>query len=325
MLCGGCGAKVSADVLNQVLRDNGVGVDSLDDAARYEPPPGVTMLHTVDALKSFVEDSYLFARIATEHALSDIYAMGGVPVNALAVISVPQGTPEAVRSTLQQVVAGVRDVLDDASVKLIGGHTTQGAELNVSLAVNGTVEAVLEKRGARPGDHLVLTKPLGTGTLFAADMQYQAKGVWIKNALRVMQQSNQKAGALLKQYGASSCTDVTGFGLAGHLSEMLGSSGYSAGLKLDAIPVLDGAVVTVNRIKSTLHEGNQRSIGATEMSSHPTFPLLFDPQTSGGLLAAVAAEDSADLVAELQTAGYESACVIGEILEMGKHTILFND
>tara|TARA_R110002072_G_scaffold64_9_gene423 strand:+ start:13910 stop:16090 length:2181 start_codon:yes stop_codon:yes gene_type:complete len=327
MRCGGCGSKVSAGLLTEVLQNAGLSSASLDDAAIYEPPNGKVMLHTVDTFKAFPVDTFTFARIAAHHALSDIYAMGGQPVTALAIMTVPYGTPRKIRSTLEQLVAGSREVLEEEAVELVGGHTTEGAEMSLGFAVNGiaTQSDLMTKQGLMPDQVLILTKPLGTGTLLAADMQYQARGEWIQSALACMDQSNRQAAEVFKEFGVQACTDVTGFGLAGHLLEMLRASRCSAVIQLDKLPVLEGALECLmdKKITSTLHEGNRAACPEVTHKPHRRASLVFDPQTSGGLLAAVNAEDADQIVLALTKAGYVHARRIGRISSSGTAHLYF--
>ena len=334
MQCGGCGSKVSADLLRDVLFDLDVDVDGLDDAAIFEVPAGKMMLHTVDSFKSFIDDPYVFSQVAVNHALSDIYAMLGQPVTALAIITLPHAKPDRSKALLTQIMAGIIDQLQKEGVKLIGGHTSEGAELSIGFAVNGLIDGKegssnlgpgtinsgitdankRAKQGARLEDKLILSKPLGTGTLFAANMQYKAEGQWIQQATEMMLTSNRDAAHILKD--ANACTDVTGFGLAGHLMEMLKSDNLHAEINLDQLPLLEGAQESINKlgVKSTLHDANQRSApGVDGFTDHPAFPILFDPQTAGGLLAAVDSASAEDLVAQLNASGCLDAKIIGSI------------
>ena len=322
MQCGGCGAKVSADLLQGVLAKLNLAVASLDDAALYRVPANQLMLHTVDVFKAFVDDPYRLARIGVNHALSDIYAMGGTPVTALAIVTTPYGREAATRNLLEQLMQGAVDQLAAEAVALVGGHTTEGAELSIGFAVNGVVDEarLLPKAGMRPGQLLVLTKPLGTGTLFAADMQHLAKGRWIVAALDMMEQSNAAAARVFATFEAgqvSACTDITGFGLGGHLQEMMLASNVNVRLDLDRLPVLEGALTCLLDLglRSTLHAGNQRSVTVLRSTGQRLEPLLFDPQTAGGLLASVAAAQAPALLRQLHAAGYHSAGVIGEVLQ----------
>lgn len=332
MRCGGCGAKVGATVLQRALsqlkpavRDDVlIGLHEPDDAAVVEVPPGKVMVHSVDSFRAIVDDPYLFGRIAANHSLGDIYAMGADPQTALAIATVPYGLEEKVEDVLSQMLTGAMEVLQESNTSLVGGHTSEGAELSLGFSVNGLIdrEKVLRKGGMQPGDRLVLTKAIGTGTLFAADMRLKAKGQWIKDALASMVLSNYRGAQCLSDHGATACTDVTGFGLLGHLVEMTKPSGVDVELNLGAIPYLDGARETVAAgITSTLQPQNLRLRRAisniAEVGEDPRFPLIFDPQTAGGLLASVPQEKAEDCVGALRNLGYDRTAIIGTVLPEG--------
>lgn len=331
MRCGGCGAKVGTTVLSRALGalkpverpDVLVGLHAPDDAAIVRVPSGKAMVHTVDFFRAFVDDPYVFGRIAANHALGDIFAMGGEPQTATAVVTVPPGLESKVEELLFQMMSGAVDVLNAAGCALVGGHTGEGKELALGFAINGLIDESLQsamiKGGLTPGDAVILTKPFGTGTLFAALPQAKARGRWIQNALRVMQQSNQAGARCLQRHGAKACTDLTGFGLLGHLVEMTKPSGVDVELWLNALPLLDGAVECVEAgVFSSLQPANVRLRRAIRnpdaFVTDPRYALLFDPQTAGGLLASVPGEQAAACIAALQSAGYESACIIGRVL-----------
>jgi selenide,water dikinase len=221
------------------------------------------------------------------------------------------------------MMTGAVEVLNAAGCALVGGHTGEGRELALGFAVNGVVEeamqGVMRKSGMRAGDALVLTKPLGTGTLFAAHARLLAQGRWIQAALQSMQLSSQAAGECLREHGVVACTDVTGFGLLGHLLEMADASCLHARIDLSALPLLDGAQQSVEAgITSSLQDANLHLRHALrnqeDFVRHPRYPLLFDPQTAGGLLASVAPDRAGACVAALRALGYGQACVIGEVL-----------
>ena len=322
MRCGGCGAKVGSDILERVLGklDGGTGPGVVigvgDDAAVVQVPDGKLLVQTVDFFRAIVDDPFTFGRIAATHALGDIYAMGGDPQTALAIVTVPHGPEQKVEDTLSHLLAGAVDVLHEAGAMLVGGHTGEGAELAVGFSVNGLVsrDRVLRKSGLRAGDRLLLTKPLGTGALFAADMRHKAKGRWIVDAIGSMLQSNRAAAATLMAHRATACTDVTGFGLLGHLVEMLKASAVDAQIDLAAVPLLAGAEETVRAgIFSSLQPQNLRLrraiVNAGEVRSHPNYPLLFDPQTAGGLLAGVPPDALDACLEALRAQGYPAVCI----------------
>ena len=329
MRCGGCGAKVGKDSLARVLQRLNpkrneslfIGLDAADDAAVLVPPPdGRMLVQTVDFFRSFIDDPYLFGRIAANHALGDIYAMGGKPMSALATATVPHGPEEKVEEELFQILRGGLDVLEGAGAVLAGGHSAEGAELALGFTVNGTVDPgrILRKGGARDGDVLILTKPLGTGALLAAEMRGHARAPWIEAALASMQVSQAGAANIFLEHGATGCTDVTGFGLVGHLHEMLAAAGLDADLLFDRIPALPGALAVLERgITSSLAPDNLRLRRALDADpkilADPRFALLFDPQTAGGLLAALPAGRAETCVAALRALGYAAACVIGVV------------
>ncbi|ETW95152.1 MAG: segregation protein B [Candidatus Entotheonella factor] len=334
MRCGGCGAKVGSTVLHRVLdrvqpheRDDVlVGLKHPDDSAVVHVPSEKVMVHTVDFFRAIVDDPYLFGKIAANHSLGDIFAMGAEAQTALAIATVPYGLESKVEDVLAQMLLGAEEVLHDAGAALVGGHSSEGVELSLGFAINGLADPqdYLRKGGMKPGDRLILTKPLGTGTLFAADMRLHAKGRWIVGALAAMLQSNREAAECLRRYHATACTDVTGFGLLGHLVEMTKASDVDAELYLSQIPFLDGAQETVQAgIFSSLQPQNIRLRRAVRdldrVAAAPAYPLLFDPQTAGGLLASLPAEDVDDCLAELKALGYQEAAVIGTIQAPSTH------
>ena len=231
----------------------------------------------------------------------------------------PSACPQ-VEATLRQLMAGACHALRHSHCALVGGHTTEGPELTLGFAVTGFAAAagVVAKGGMRPGDALVLTKGLGTGTLFAADMRGRARGAWVAGALRSMCTSNGPGARVVTAHGASACTDVTGFGLVGHLAEMCRASDVHVALDLDAVPLLPGAAECVAMgIFSSLHKSNARLrrgvANGAEAAGHRAWPLVYDPQTSGGLLASVPAERAEACVAALRREGLGDAAVVGRV------------
>jgi selenide,water dikinase len=334
MRCGGCGAKVGATVLSRALagihpveRDDVlIGLHAPDDAAVLRVPPGQALVHSVDFFRAFIDDPWVFGRIAATHALGDIFAMGGEAQSATAIATVPPGLESKVEDTVFQMMAGAVEVLNEAGCALVGGHTGEGHELALGFAINGLIDErlgeVLRKGGMRAGDALILTKPIGTGTLFAAHARLAARGRWIDAALASMQVSNQAAVPCLVAHGVTACTDLTGFGLLGHLIEMTRPSGVDAEIDLNALPLLDGAAeMAAAGLLSSLQPANVRLRRALrnqpEASRHPAYALLFDPQTAGGLLASVPGDRADACVAALRALGYARTARIGRVLAQG--------
>eukprot|EP00911_Craspedida_sp_UC1_P001878 UC1_evm1s1442 len=335
MRCGGCGAKVGATVLSRVMqrlrprlhqRPIGevlVGLDAPDDAAIVSPlQAGLVGVHTVDFFRAFIDDPYVFGQVAANHALSDCHAMCAEARTALAVAVVPYAVEAKVEESLFQMMAGACEALRESGCALVGGHTCEGVELALGFAVNGAVkrEHALTKGGMVPGQVIILTKPVGTGTLFAAEMRMRARGEWIAAAVDSMRMSNRKGALCLRRHGATSCTDVTGFGVAGHLLEMLKASDAAAELLLDRVPLLPGALACVRAgVFSSLQPANLRLkrgiVNERTALQHPVYPLLFDPQTAGGLLASVPADNAEECVRDLHAMGYVKACVVGRVVE----------
>jgi selenide,water dikinase len=284
----------------------------------------MVMVQTIDYFPALINDPFIFGQISANHALSDLFAMGAQAQSALAIATVPFASSEIVEETLYQLLAGALKTLHQTGAELIGGHTTEGADLAFGLSCNGLAypDQLLHKGGMQPEQVLILTKEIGTGALFAANMRLKAKGYWIDGAIGSMLQSNQKAAACLLEHQAAACTDITGFGLIGHLIEMIRASmEISVQLNLEAIPLLEGAVEVVQSgIVSSLYSQNSQAIqfieNASEVAEHSQFPLLFDPQTSGGLLAAVPKEMGDRCLTALKSLGYTHSAIIGETLSV---------
>jgi selenide, water dikinase len=338
MRCLGCAAKVASSSLTRVMarlrEEHGaawqeavrsgtvlVGLEAPDDAAVFRVPPGRSLVQTVDYMPALVSDPFLFGRIAALHGMSDLFAMGAEPHSALAAALVPFAAEAVTEETLYQLLSGALRELAAAGAVLIGGHSAEGSVTALALTCNGLVDLsgpsrLLRKSGLRTGEALVLTKPLGVGVLFAAQMRLQAKAAWIDAAIDSMLLSNQSAAAILRQHGATACTDVTGFGLAGHLLEML--SGLGAQIDLAALPALPGALECLRGgFASSLAAANRSALssttGAENVAAHDRLALLFDPQTSGGLLAGVPADHAAECLEALRTAGYAQVAKIGNV------------
>ncbi len=327
MQCSGCGAKVGASVLDRTLNriavnpstDVLLGLDRPDDAAVLQVPPGHVLVQTVDYFPALVDDPFLFGQIAANHSLSDLFAMGATASSALAIVAIPYATEAKQEEILFQLLSGALKTLALTDTQLVGGHTIAAEKLMFGLTCNGFAmpDQLLKKSGMQPGDCLILTKPLGIGALFAAQMRGQAKPQWIDGAIDQMLQSNYAASQIFLAQGATACTDVTGFGLLGHLVEMVRASQVGVTLQMGAIPFLPGATDTTSHgIVSSLYPQNRRAQNWIEnlatIAHHPHFPLLFDPQTAGGLLASIPGDRASACLTALRTAGYTRE-IIGAI------------
>ena len=332
MRCLGCGAKVGGATLGRSLarlrqtypwvdlETVHVGLGAADDAAVVQIPADRLLVQTVDYLPALVDDPFLAGQITAHHCLNDLWAMGATPQSVLAIATLPPLPPQQQEETLYHLLAGVVTVLNGAQVSLIGGHTSEGDRLALGLTCNGLAvhEDLWRHQGLQPGQALILTKALGTGLLFAADMRRQAKGRWIEGAIASMLQSNQEAIAVFRHHGVTACTDVSGFGLAGHLLNLVQASQVAVELNLHTLPCLLGVEdLLQTKIRSSLDAQNVWSVlpylQVHDMATDDRMPLLFDPQTSGGLLAAVPDHQAIACVEALQAMGYASRC-IGRVL-----------
>ena len=329
MMCGGCAAKLGAEPLADALArlpaappDPSVllGLDDRDDVAATRDESGRITLHNVDVIRSFCDDPWLIGRIAANNALSDLFAKGGRPRHAQAVLGLPDTEPEAAQEILFQALSGMRSILDDEGVSLLGGHTTIGDELTVGLAVSGDGlddDALLRQAGARAGDDLLLSSGLGTGVILAADHLGRARSDWVLSAYAAMQHVNRVAGRIAQEFGAHAATDVTGFGLAGHLFTLLESAHLMARLDRRAIPLLPGAsLLWASGLRSTADPANRNAFsrrvsGASEADE----AWLFDPQTAGGLLLAVPPDRSTRMIEAFAEAGEPPLVRIGRLLD----------
>ncbi len=329
MQCAGCGSKVGSSVLEQTLsrlrqdyppirQDILVGLSGADDAAVVEVPYDQVMVHTLDYFRSLINDPFVLGQICAHHSLSDLFAMGATPQSALAIATLPYGTDAVLSETLYHLLAGATQVLQQAGAELVGGHTTEGSELALGLACNGLAyrNRILSKQGIQPDQVLILTKPLGSGLIFAAAMRQKARDIRIDEAIQVMLQSNQAAAQCFIEHQATACTDITGFGLFGHLSEMLRSSSVQVQLDVDSIPLMTGVPeILAQNIHSSLYPQNLKAGNWVEnkaqAQTHPRWPILFDPQTSGGLLAAVPQGKANICLKRLHQLGHNQSSIIG--------------
>ncbi|MCU0826570.1 MAG: selenide, water dikinase SelD [Tabrizicola sp.] len=328
-LCGGCGAKLGPETLARALLhlsppqrpevQSGPG----DDAAVLTTPGGVQVM-TTDHLRALTHDPRLMARLTALHALGDIWAMGASPQVALSQIILPPLGPDVQSRMLEEILQEAAATFRAAGADVVGGHSTEGAELTIGFTVTGIASRVTTKGGARPGDALILTRPIGSGTILAAEMALARPAglmmgeVW-DACIREMSLPQGKAAAILAPV-ANAMTDVTGFGLAGHLLEILDASATAATIRLTDVPLMEGALALTRAGQgSSLQPANLAAVSwrmtATE-DARAT--LLTDPQTCGGLLAAVPVAQAQAVLAALVAAGYNAA-IIGQIGEGTPH------
>jgi len=329
MRCTGCGSKVPAEVLREALRrlarpaeDGALGTRlAPDDAVVIDRQRLPVDVFSVDFFPAFVDDPYLFGRIAVLHALSDLWAMGSRPVGAQALVTLPPGSERQQGELLYQILAGGVRELTQVNAELWGGHTTEGDELLAGFSVAGCLDdqPPLLKSGLKAGDSLILTKPLGVGVILAALRMGRGASRFLEEALRVMLQSNASASRVARQVECSAATDVTGFGLAGHLLEMLEASRVSARLSLGAVPRIAGSDTLLRSgVSTSLGPSNRRRLeGHLRYRGKPkdlVLDLLFDPQTSGGLLLGVPASRADQALQLLRSSGAPESCVVGTVL-----------
>ena len=319
--CGGCGAKLGADLLERVLRrlatgPNGNFIEGIGDDAAVINWDASRLVTTCDGFRAMVSDPYQFGRISANHALNDLYAMGSEPRIALALVTVPLMAQPLMEEELFQSMAGAMSVFRESNVKLVGGHSAEGHELSVGFTVSGTAPAdPIHNSSMQPDHALILTKPLGTGLLLAGVMQGMTSARNLISAIAVMDQSNADSARILLDSEPSAMTDVTGFGLLGHLSVLSSKSQVGLNLFVDRIPTMEGVGDAVNKgVRSSLHENNLQAVHdyeqQEEFADSEVVPLV-DPQTCGGLLAAIPSDRATACISELHAAGYDQAAQIG--------------
>ena len=324
---GGCGCKLAPSVLQDVLAemparglfpDLLVGSETADDAAVYRLNDTTALVATTDFFMPMVDDPYDFGRIAATNALSDVYAMGGRPLLALAILGIPVGKVPV--EDVRQILAGGADVCAAAGIPVAGGHSIDSLEPIYGLVALGTVHPgrILRNTGARPGDALVLTKGLGVGIFSAALKQGALDAAGYKAMIAATTRINSIGAELPDMPAVHSCTDVTGFGLLGHALEMARGAGLRARLRLADVPVLDGAAALAEAGFGTGASGRNWASYADAVTLPAGLPdwrrgLLCDPQTSGGLLIAVAPDGTDALMRRVREAGFDQAAVIGTL------------
>ena len=299
-----------------------VGLDAPDDAAVYRVAPDLAIVQTIDFFTPIVDDAYAWGRIASANAFSDVYAMGGRPVTALNLVGWPRKLDFAI---LGRVLDGASEACEDAGVSVVGGHSIDDPEPKFGLSVTGLVhpDHVVRKSGGRPGDDIVLTKPLGMGIISSGIKDGLTSPATAGEATAIMSELNRAAAEVMLEIGVSAATDVTGYGLVGHLLQMLGED-VDAEIGFDSIPVLAEAIDLARQ--GVLPGGSKRNIESmadsvrAEGLDDPRRAVLFDAQTSGGLLLAVPPERTDALISSLDKAGVTRAAVIGRLVE-GEGTI----
>lgn len=301
--CGGCGAKLGADTLQAVLQ----GTPGEDAAIVGEPGAQKVLSH--DHLRGFAEDPTLVATVAAVHALGDIWAMGAKPEHALAQVILPPMEARMQGAWLSEIMEAARTVFEAAGAQIVGGHSSGGRELSVGFSVTGTLEReAITLEGAQAGDALILSRGIGVGVVMAAEMRMLATGDEVSATWAQMSHAQGDAAGILAAK-AHAMTDVTGFGLAGHLGNICAASGVDATVDMAAVPLVAGARrLSAEGIHSTLYPQNRAAMeGHAEIPETPLGALMCDPQTAGGLLAAVPAEGADALVAALRAAGHDAA------------------
>jgi selenide,water dikinase len=331
----GCASKIGREDLTKALsglprvvdRRVLVSAETCDDAGVYKLDDATALVQTVDVFTPCVDDAYLFGRIAAANSVSDVYAMGGRPLTALSIVAFPidKLSPRVMNRMLQ----GGIDALKEAGTVVVGGHSLKDNEIKFGFAVTGVVhpKKIVTNAAARPGDALILTKPLGTGAICFAAQIGKARPAWVRAAGRSMAALNRGAAEVMTAAGVRCATDVTGFGLAGHLGEIAVQSGVTAEVWADALPVfpgvlglLRGGVISgaVERNREAAARRVERAAGVGEEYED----LLYDPQTSGGLLMCVSEGKAARVLARVRARGADKAAIIGRIVAKSEGKIL---
>ena len=294
-------------------------MEKADDAGVYKISEELAIIQTVDFFTPIVDNPYWFGQIAAANALSDVYAMGGVPKTAMNLVGFPLKQMDI--SILRQIIQGGLDKLKEADVVLLGGHSVEDSEMKYGLSVTGFIhpQKVVTKKNLKVGDRLVLTKPLGTGVINTAIKRGIASEAITKNITRMMAALNRTAAEVMKQFSVHACTDITGFGLLGHLAEMVDDSGMALRLDSSQIPILPEAIeyAKMGMMPGGTFKNKEFRLGMIEFSSgvDPLIQdILFDPQTSGGLMICVKREQADALVSKLTDEGVAAAKIVGEVI-----------
>lgn len=297
-----------------------VGLEHADDAGVYQLTDDIALIQTVDFFTPIVDDPYAFGQIAAANALSDVYAMGGVPKTAMNLVAFPLKLMEL--SVLRQILEGGISKMREAGVVLVGGHSIEDAELKYGLAVTGLIhpQRILTKGGLQTGDQLILTKPLGTGIINTAIKGGLAPAALITLVTELMAALNRRAAEIMAGFDVHACTDITGFGLLGHAAEMVLAASRSMRLWSSQIPVISEAVEFAGMGLVPAGAYKNKTFRAPmvrfEAAVGPVMQdILFDPQTSGGLLISLAPAEAQNLLRELHQGGIRAAAIIGEVMD----------
>lgn len=308
-----------------------VGFEDVDDAGVYKISDDLALIQTIDFFTPIVDDPYIFGQIAAANALSDVYAMGGIPLTAMNVVCFPAQSMDI--SVLKEILKGGLDKMREAKVTLVGGHSVEDAELKYGLSLTGTIHPnkVITNGGAKPGDKLILTKPLGTGIINTAIKAKMATDESIAKVTDVMTTLNKDASEIMQAIGVNSCTDITGFGFLGHACEMMQESGVGMLIYSSCIPILSEVEEYARKglVPGGTHRNRKFRSPQVEMDQTLTpeiIDILYDPQTSGGLLISVAQEKADKLLNKLREEGINEAAIIGEVTSepMGKIVVKSN-
>jgi selenide,water dikinase len=301
-------------------------MEQAEDAGVYKLTDDLALVQTVDFFTPIVDDPYDFGRIAVTNSLSDVYVMGGRPVTALNIVCFPRDTMDL--SILKEVLRGGLDQMHEAGVVLLGGHTVDDPELKYGIAVTGTVhpDRVVHSHDLRPGDRLVLTKPLGTGIISTAVKQGAATKKAIDRIVRSMTTLNKAASEVMREVGVNACKDITGFGLLGHIAEMLEGTGVGVLVNAASVPLFPEVAEYYDKgmVPGGLGRNRDFRAGVVDFNAGVSpflQDILFDPQTSGGLLMSVSATKSSKLLKRLQEEGVSEALIIGEVVAENKGRI----
>jgi len=298
-----------------------VGYETSDDAGVYRLTDDIAVIMTADYITPPVNDPYVYGQIAAANAISDVYAMGGRPVACLNLVNFP--SKKLPPEVLHQIVAGALNKITEAGAVLAGGHSVEDDEPKFGLAVTGIVhpDKFWTNRGAQPGDVLILTKPVGSGVLFNANLKNWVSKKAMEACLSILMTLNRAAAEVMAGFDIHAATDVTGFGLAGHGFEMARASGVSLEIKIEDLPIMDEALAVYKKGMTTGVNAYNRQMVNRHLQIEVDLPpwhqeIVFDPQTSGGLLVAVSENQGQNLINALHAQGVTAAKIIGSVYEI---------